>query len=46
MFELTEKEVVFLRSQIVISGSLSTGYSPFAFTELGVVMLSSVLRSE
>lgn len=46
MFELTQNEVVFLRSQIVISASLSTGYSPFAFTEQGVAMLSSVLRSE
>jgi hypothetical protein len=35
-----------LRSQFVISPSLSTGYSPFAFTEQGVAMLSSVLRSE
>lgn len=46
MFELTQNEVAFLRSQIVISASLSTGYSPFAFTEQGVAMLSSVLRNE
>ena len=46
MFELTNHEVDSLRSQIVISTSLSTGYTPFAFTEQGVAMLSSVLRSE
>ena len=46
MFELSKKEADFLRSQIVISASLSTSYAPFAFTEQGVAMLSSVLRSE
>lgn len=46
MFELTKQELANLRSQIVISPSLSTGYTPFAFTEQGVAMLSSVLRSE
>jgi hypothetical protein len=46
MFELTKQEVNSLRSQIVISPSLSTGYTPFVFTEQGVAMLSSVLRSE
>ena len=46
MFELVNHEVASLRSQIVISPSLSTGYTPFAFTEQGVAMLSSVLRSE
>ena len=46
MFELTKHELTSLRSQIVISPSLSTGYTPFAFTEQGVAMLSSVLRSE
>jgi len=49
MFELTRDEYNFLRTQIA---SLETGrgryskYSPFAFTELGVSMLSSVLNSE
>jgi hypothetical protein len=46
MFELTVHETGLLRSQNVTSPSLSTGYAPFAFTELGVSMLSSVLRSE
>jgi len=45
MFELTNSECDSLRSQSVISPSLSTGYTPFAFTEQGVAMLSSVLRS-
>ena len=49
MFELTREEYNSLRSQIA---SLETGrgqhskYSPFAFTESGVSMLSSVLNSE
>lgn len=46
MFELSQKEFEKMRSQIVISSIKSTGYSPFAFTEQGVAMLSSVLRSE
>ncbi len=49
MFELTKSEVNeikdSLRSQSVISTSLSTGYMPFAFTEHDVAMLASVLRS-
>jgi hypothetical protein len=48
MFELTAEESANLRCQIGIS-SLSHGgtrYLPFAFTEQGVAMLSSVLRSE
>tara|TARA_R110002050_G_C8959767_1_gene514192 strand:+ start:7468 stop:8049 length:582 start_codon:yes stop_codon:yes gene_type:complete len=46
MFELNKNEFDSLRSQSVTSPSLSTGYTPFAFTEQGVAMLSSVLRSE
>src|SRR3954466_3899567 len=46
MFELTEKETRSLRFQI---GSLKRGqhfkYLPHAFTEQGIAMLSSVLRS-
>ncbi|HMB79129.1 MAG TPA: ORF6N domain-containing protein [Vicinamibacterales bacterium] len=47
MFHLTAREVQILRSQIVTSRSGHGGrrYSPFAFTEQGVAMLSSVLRS-
>lgn len=47
MFELELEELVNLRSQFVTSsehGGLR--YMPFAFTEQGVAMLSSVLRSK
>lgn len=44
MFELTSDE--FLRCQNGISSHGGVRYAPFAFTELGVAMLSSVLRSE
>jgi len=46
MFELTIQEWNILRSQIVISSWGGARYQPFAFTELGVAMLSSVLNSE
>jgi hypothetical protein len=47
MFQLTEQEFDRLKSQIVISswGGLRRAY-PYAFTEQGVAMLSSVLRSK
>jgi ORF6N domain len=48
MFQLSEDEFVHLRSQAVISkpGRGGRRYPPYAFTEQGVAMLSSVLRSE
>ena len=48
MFKLTKEEYESLRSQIGISNSGRGGrrYLPYAFTEHGVVMLSSVLNSE
>ena len=46
MFELNEKETLNLRSQFVISSRGGTRYQPFAFTEQGVAMLSSVLNSK
>ncbi len=47
MFELTPTEVHSLRSQIVTSnGRGGNRYMPFAFTEQGVAMLSSVINSE
>ncbi len=48
MFELTKKEWSNLRSQFVTSSSawVGTRYSPFAFTEFDVAMLSSVLNSQ
>ena len=50
MFELTAEEYNSLkhslRSQFVTSNKGGIRYMPFAFTEIGVAMLSSVLRSE
>ncbi|MBN1773804.1 MAG: ORF6N domain-containing protein [Deltaproteobacteria bacterium] len=49
MFQLSEGEAEFLRSQTVILEKAGRGrhrkYLPYAFTEQGVAMLSSVLRS-
>jgi hypothetical protein len=47
MFQLTPGEYESLRSQIVTSkkGRGGRRYRPYAFTEQGVAMLSSVLRS-
>ena len=47
MFQLEKQEVARLRSQSVISiGKGGRRYAPYAFTEQGVAMLSSVLRSK
>ena len=46
MFELTIEEFDNLRSQIVTTSYGGTRYMPFAFTEQGVAMLSSVLNSK
>jgi hypothetical protein len=46
MFQLTNKEFDILMSQSVISSWGGTRKLPFAFTEHGVTMLASVLRSE
>lgn len=45
MFQLTENEFDSLRSQFVTSKKGGIRRPPYAFTELGVAMLSSVLRS-
>ena len=51
-FQLTEQELRVLRSQIVTLDEPSQGrgryakYAPYAFTEQGVAMLSSVLKSK
>lgn len=48
MFQLIESEVKILRSQIVTSKEDNRGGTrtfPYVFTELGIAMLSSVLRS-
>jgi len=44
MFQLTREE--FLRCQIVTSSWGGRRYLPYAFTEQGVAMLSSVLNSK
>lgn len=48
MFQLTKEEFHNWRSQTVMSKADEKGlrYYPFAFTEQGVAMLSSVLKSE
>lgn len=48
MFQLTDEEMEIWKSQIVISNSIKMGVrrNPYAFTELGVAMLSSVLNSK
>ena len=48
MFQLDRQEVENWKSQFVISNSLKMGLRkfPFAFTEQGVAMLSSVLKSD
>ena len=47
MFQLTKEEFDILRSQTVTSSSWGgRRYPPYAFTEQGVAMLSSVLRSK
>ncbi|MGI9321565.1 MAG: ORF6N domain-containing protein, partial [Thiogranum sp.] len=50
MFQLTPDEVEFLKSQNVISKKSGRGGAhrslPYAFTEQGVAMLSSVLKGE
>jgi phage regulator Rha-like protein len=46
MFQLTDEEWKNQRSQIVIFNKDARKYKPYAFTEQGVSMLSSVLNSE
>ena len=46
MFELTKEEFENLRTQFATSSYGGTRYMPFAFTEQGVAMLSSVLNSK
>lgn len=46
MYQLTNKEFTILKSQFVISSWGGRRYPPFAFTEQGIAMLSSVLHSE
>jgi septum formation inhibitor MinC len=46
MFELSTEEWVVLRTKFATSSWGGPRYNPFAFTEQGVAMLSSVLNSE
>ncbi len=48
MFQLTDNETQIWKSQIVTSNSIKMGVrrNPYAFTEHGVIMLASVLRSD
>ncbi len=48
MFQLTDEEVRNWKSQFVMSNSIKMGLrkNPYAFTDLGVAMLSSVLNSK
>ncbi|MDD2721072.1 MAG: ORF6N domain-containing protein [Gallionella sp.] len=46
MFQLTPEEFTNLKSQFVTSSWGGIRTAPYAFTEQGVAMLSSVLRSE
>lgn len=46
MFELTQEEWENLRCKFSTSSHGGTRYMPFAFTEQGVAMLSSVLKSD
>jgi hypothetical protein len=46
MFELSKKEFENLRSQFATSSWGGTRYAPLAFTEHGVLMISSVLKSD
>ena len=49
MFQLSEEELEYWRSQIVISNpsaKMGLRRPPYAFTERGVAMLSSILKSK
>ncbi len=46
MFKITWREAENLKSQIVISSWGGRRFRPYAFTEQGIAMLSSVLHSE
>ncbi len=46
VFQLDAEEFAALRSQVVTSNRGGARYRPYAFTEQGVAMLSSVLRND
>ena len=46
MFQLTPEEAAAMRSQFVTASKRNIRYQPYAFTEHGALMLSSVLKSK
>lgn len=48
MFQLMDEEFKICKSQFVMSNSVKMGMrrKPYAFTELGVTMLSNILNSK
>lgn len=46
MFQLSKEEAAAMRSQFVIASKRNVRHRPYAFTEHGALMLSSVLKSE
>jgi phage regulator Rha-like protein len=46
MFQISKEELLLLRSQFATSKKGGRRYLPYAFTEQGVAMLSSVLKSK
>lgn len=46
MFQLSPEETVAMRSQFVTASKRNIRYQPYAFTEHGALMLSSVLKSK
>lgn len=45
-FQLTEEEMKSMRSQIVTAYKRNNRYLPYVFTEQGIIMISSLLKSE
>ncbi len=46
MFQVSQKEAELMRSQIVTASKRNTRYTPYVFTEHGVTMLASILKSK
>jgi hypothetical protein len=46
MFQLSKEEAAAMRSQFVIASKRNVRHRPYAFTEHGALMLSSVLKSD
>ena len=46
LFQLTEKEITSMRSQIATASKRNTRYKPYAFTEHGALMAANVIKSD